>query len=135
MGTISQSSSETSFKLFRFTVGLSHLEKLSFAQASAHIASANTKKSKWQIFGPNNHRAKNQNFRNPANYIPLDPEFYAYHFSQEEYTLKNNCKKGICHNVSLHSKTLCGTKIIIFKIFLLCGKQFYKLYLLVNFFF
>ena len=38
VGTISQSSSETPFKLFRFTVGLSHLEKLSFAQASAYIA-------------------------------------------------------------------------------------------------
>ena len=34
--TISQSSSETPFKLFRFTVGLSHLKKLSFAQA-VHI--------------------------------------------------------------------------------------------------
>ena len=44
VGTISQSSSETPFKLFRFTVGLSHLEKLSFAQASAYIASANAKK-------------------------------------------------------------------------------------------
>ena len=47
VGTISQTSSEISFKLSRFTVGLSHLEKLSFAQASAHIASTKTKKSEW----------------------------------------------------------------------------------------
>ena len=59
VGTISQSSSETSFKLLRFTVGLSHLEKLSFVQISAHIASAIAKKSKWQIFGPGDHMAKN----------------------------------------------------------------------------
>ena len=45
VGTISQSSSETPFKLFRFTVGLSHLDKLPFAQGSACIASANTIKS------------------------------------------------------------------------------------------
>ena len=82
VGTISQSSSETSFKLFRFTVWLSHSEKIfSFAQASAHIASVNTKIPKWQIFGPSNHRAENQNFRNPTNQILLDPEFYAYHYS------------------------------------------------------
>ena len=43
VGTIFQSSSETPFKFSRFTVGLSHLEKLSFAQASAYIASANAK--------------------------------------------------------------------------------------------
>ena len=67
---------------------------MSFAQASTHIASANAKKSKWQIFGPSNHSAKNQNFRNPTYYIPLDPEFYADHYSQkEDYILKSNCKK------------------------------------------
>ena len=115
--TTSQSFSEDSFKLFRFTVGLVHLEKLSFAQASTHIASANAKKLKWQIFGPSDHRAKNQNFRNPTNYIPLDPELYAYHYSQKDYTLKSNCKKDNCRNVSLYLKTLCGTKLIIFKIF------------------
>ena len=52
VGTISQNSSETPFKLFRFTVGLSHLEKLPFAQASACIASANTKKSNGKYFVP-----------------------------------------------------------------------------------
>ena len=57
-------------KLLRFTVELRHLELLSFAQASTHIPS-----------GSSNHRAKNQNFRNPKNYIPLDPEFYADHYS------------------------------------------------------
>ena len=62
VGTISQSSSETPFKLFRFTVGLSHLEKLSFAQASAYIASANAKKWKSWIFGPSTNRVKNQNY-------------------------------------------------------------------------
>ena len=82
---------------------------MSFAQASAYIASANTKKPKWQIFGPSNHRAKNQNFRNPTNHIPLDPEFYAYHYSQKDYILKSNCKKDIRHNVPLYPKTLCGT--------------------------
>ena len=66
--------------LLRFTVELRHLELLSFAQASTHIPSANTKKPKWQIFGPSNHSAKNQNFRNPKDYIPLDPEFYADHY-------------------------------------------------------
>ena len=40
------------FKFLRFTVEMRHLELLSFAQASTHIASANAKKSKWQIFGP-----------------------------------------------------------------------------------
>ena len=69
------------FMLLRFTVELRHLELLSFAQASTHIPSANAKKSKWQIFGPSNHSAKNQNFRNPKNYIPLDPEFYADYYS------------------------------------------------------
>ena len=106
VGTIPQSSSETSLKLFRFTVGLRHLEKLSFAQASAHIASANAKKSEWQIFKRSAHRAKNQNFRNPTNYIPLDREIYANHYSQKDYTLKSNCKKDISHNVSLYLKTL-----------------------------
>ena len=72
---------------------LKHLEKLSSAQASAHIASANAKKSKWQKFGPSAHRAKNQNFRNPKNYTTLDPEFYADHYSQKGYTLKSNCNK------------------------------------------
>ena len=67
--------------LLRFTVELRHLELLSFAQASTHIPSANAKKSKLQIFGPSNHRAKNQNFRNSKSYIPLNPEFYADHYS------------------------------------------------------
>ena len=88
MGTISQSSSEAPFKLFRFTVGLRHLEKLPFAQASACIASANAKKSKWQIFSPSAYWTKFQNFRNPINYIPLDLEFYTDHYLQEYYTLK-----------------------------------------------
>ena len=48
MGTISQSSSETPFKLSRFTVELGHLEKILFTQASACIASVNAKKSKWR---------------------------------------------------------------------------------------
>ena len=30
---------------------------------------------------------------------------------------KSNCKKVICHNISLYPKTLCGTKMIIFNIF------------------
>ena len=105
--------------------GVESFGKIVFAQASAPIASANTKKSKWQIFGPNNLRAKNQNFRNPANYIPLDPEFYAYHYSQEEYTLKSNWKRYLPQCVTTFKNTVCGTKIIIFKIFLLCGKQFW----------
>ena len=29
---------------------------------------------------------------------------------------KSNCKKVICHNISLYPKTLCGTKMIIFNI-------------------
>ena len=65
VGTIS----ETPFKLFKFTVGLSYLEKLPFAQVSAYIASANGKKSNWWIFGLSTHGAKNQSLRNPANYI------------------------------------------------------------------
>ena len=52
-----------------------------------------SKKSKWWIFVPRTHRAKNQNFRNPTNYIPIDPEFYADDYSQKDYTLKSNCKK------------------------------------------
>ena len=103
------------FMLLRFTVELRHLELLSFAQASTHIPSANAKKSKWQIFGPSNHRAKNLNFRNPTYYIPLDPEFYADHYSQKNYTLKSNCKKDIIHSVSLYAKTLVGAKMKIFK--------------------
>ena len=66
---------------FRFIVELSHLKKMAFAQASAYIASANAKKSKWWVFEPSTCRAKNQNFRNPTNYIPIDPEFYANHYS------------------------------------------------------
>ena len=34
--------------------------------------------------GPSNHRAKNQNFRNSTYYIPLDPEFYADHYSHKK---------------------------------------------------
>ena len=82
-------------KLFRFTVGFSHLEKSPFVQASAHIASANAKKSKLQIFGPSTRRAKNQNFWNLTNYIPLDPEFYADHYSQKDCTLKSNFNKDM----------------------------------------
>ena len=114
-GTISQSSSETSFKLFRFTVGLSHLGKLSFAQASAYVASANAKKSKQWIFGPSIHRAKNENFRNLTNYIPIDPKFYAGHYSQKDYTLKSNCKKDVNRNVALYPETLFEAKTLIFK--------------------
>ena len=103
------------FKFLRFTGELINLELLSFTQASTHIASADAKKSKWQIFGPSNHRAKNLNFRNPTYYIPLDPEFYADHYSQKNYTLKSNCKKDIIHSVSLYAKTLVGAKMKIFK--------------------
>ena len=115
MGTISQSSSETPFKLFRFTIGLSHLENFSFPQASAYKASTNARKSKWWIFGPSTHKAKNQNFRNQTNYLPIDPEFYADHYSEKGYTLKSNFKKDINHNVSLYPKTLFGAKLKIFK--------------------
>ena len=34
------------------------------------------KKIKFWVFGPSNHRAKNQNFRNLTSYIPIDPECY-----------------------------------------------------------
>ena len=95
MGTISQSSSETPFKLFRFTFGLGHLEKLPFVQACACTASADAKKSKWQIFSSSTYKTKFQNFRNPINYIPLDPEFYGDHYLQEDYTLKSNCNKDM----------------------------------------
>ena len=83
----------TSFKLLRFTSGLSHLEKLPFVVSSIHITSANAKKSKWQIFGTSDHSSKNQHFRNPTNYTPLDPEFYTDHYLQRDYTLKRNCNK------------------------------------------
>ena len=89
------------------------MELLSFAQASTHIACANA--DIWQIFGPSNHKAKNQNYRNPANYIPSDPEFYTDHYSQKDYTLASNCKKDIGHSVSLYPKTLFGAKMKIFK--------------------
>ena len=95
VGTISQSSSEFPCKLFRSTVGFDHLEKSPFVQASAHIASANGKKSKSQIFGPSARRAKNQNFWNLTNYIPLDPEFYADHYSQKDCTLESNFNKDM----------------------------------------
>ena len=92
-----------------------HLELLPFAQASTHIPSANTKKSKWQIFGPSSHRAKNQNFRNSTYYIPLDPEFYADHYSHKKRLyLESNCKKDIIHSLSLYPKTLFGAKMKIF---------------------
>ena len=103
------------FKLLKFTVELRHLELFSFAQASTNIASPNAKKSKWQIFGPSNHRAKNKKFRNPTNYIPSDPEFYADHYSQKDYTLESNCKKDISHSLSLCPKILFGSKMKIFK--------------------
>ena len=53
-----------------------------------NIASANTKK-----------------FRNPTNYIPIDLEFYADHYSQKDYTLKSNVKKDIAtmyHYIQKH---------------------------------
>ena len=71
------------------------MEKSPFAQTSAHIASADAKKSKSQILGSSDHRAKNQNFWNPANYLPLDPEFYADHYSQKDCTLKSNFNKDM----------------------------------------
>ena len=58
------------------------------------------------MFGPSNHRAKNRNFRNRTNYIPSDPEFYADHYLQRDYTLESNCKKDISHSVSLYPKAL-----------------------------
>ena len=67
---------------------LGHLEQSPFAQASDQMASENAKKSKSQIFGPSAHRDKNQNFWNPTNYIPLDPEFYADHYLQRLYLKK-----------------------------------------------
>ena len=76
-------------------VGFSHLEKSPFAQARAYIAFANAKKSKSQIFGPSVQRAKNQNFWNLTNYIPLDPEFYADHYSQKDCTLESNFNKDM----------------------------------------
>ena len=115
LGSVSQNSSKTPFKLFRFSVGLSHLEKLFFALASAYKASASSKKSKWWIFGSSTHTPKNKNFRNPTNYIPIDPQFYANQYSQKDCTLKGNCKKDINHDVSLYPKTLFETKIKIFK--------------------
>ena len=45
----------------------------------------------------------------------MDPEFYADHYSQKDYTLKSNCKKKINHNVSLYPKALFGAKMKIFK--------------------
>ena len=44
------------------------------------------------MFWPSAHRIKNQNFRKPTNYIPLDPEFYVDHYLQTDFTLKSNCK-------------------------------------------
>ena len=124
VGTISQSSSKTTFKLFWFAVGLSQLENLSFAQASARIASANAKKLKWQILGPNTHRAKNQNFRNTTNYIPLNAEFYTDHYLQKDYTWKVTVKKIlaiICCFIQRHcfeQKWKCS------RINFLCSKNF-----------
>ena len=103
------------FKLLRFTVELRHLELLSFARASTYIASANARKWNWQIYWPSNHRSKNQNFRNPTNYIPSDPEFYADYYSQKDYTLESNCKKDFNHSVSLYPKTKFGAKMKIFE--------------------
>ena len=111
-GTVSQSFLETPIKQFKFTFGLRHIELLSFAQASAHIASGNAKKSKWQIFG---YLAKNQNFRNPTNCLPLDSAFYADHYLQKHFTLKSNCKKDISHSMSQYPKAPFGAKMKIFK--------------------
>ena len=61
VGTISQSSLETPFKLFRFTLGLNNLKKLLFAQASPCIATVNATKSKWQMFDPSLYTAKFKN--------------------------------------------------------------------------
>ena len=88
---------------------------MSFAQASARIAPANAKKSKWRILGPNTHRAKNQNFRNTTNYIPLNAEFYTDHYLQKDYTLKSHCEKDISHNLLLYSKALFRAKMKMFK--------------------
>ena len=106
VGTISQNFSETPFKLFRFTLGMNHLEKLLLAQASACIASTNAKKSKWQIIGPSVYRAKFQYFRNPTNYIPLDLEFYVDHYSRKDNTLKSK------YNKDMTRITLCSGKFL-----------------------
>ena len=108
VGTISQSSSETPFRFSGFTVGLSHLEKLSFAQASAYISFCKCQKH------PKGQKSY-QNFRSPTNYTPIDPDFFADHHSQKDSTLKCNYKKDISHNVSLYTKTLFGAKMKIFK--------------------
>ena len=47
------------------------------------------------MFGPIAYRAKFQNFRNPTNYILLDPEFYDNHYLQKNYALENNCNKDM----------------------------------------
>ena len=65
LGSVSQNSSETPFKLFRFTVGLIYFEKLFFVLASAYKASASSKKSQWWIFGSSTHTPKKKKFQKP----------------------------------------------------------------------
>ena len=38
---------------------------------------------------------QNKNFRNPANYIPLDPEIYADNYLRRDHNLKSNCNKAM----------------------------------------
>ena len=76
-------------------------------------------KSKWQIFGPSDHwGTQKSKFQKSNKLHAITPRsFYADHYSQNDYTLKSNCKTDICHNMSLYPKTLCGRKMIVLKIY------------------
>ena len=63
---------------------------------------------------------KNQNFRNPTNYIPLTPDFYNDHYSRKDYNLKSNCNKDMTRMRLSSSKFL---KFIIF-IIVVCRFSF-----------
>ena len=70
-----------SVQVFQIYYCIESFKNTPFAQGSECTASANTKKSKWQIFGPSTHRAKVHNFRKPAiytiiyHYIPITYQY------------------------------------------------------------
>ena len=72
-------------------------------------------------------RVKNQNFWNPTNYIPLEPEFYADHYSQKDvlkigwdyftnFTLKSKFNKDMTR-IRLSSDKLLESIICIITLY------------------
>ena len=65
VGTISQSSSETSFKLFRFTVGLSHSKKIVFCTSQCIYSFCKHQKTKMADIWAKQPQSQKSKFQKP----------------------------------------------------------------------